>query len=130
MCSTANGVRSSTSTAYLPPSVFKSRPNLSILTLTTVTRLLFSSSATPECIGVQVGKTKEGDRWDVFADEVIVAMGAFGSPQILLASGIGGKEPLERIGVESVKELDGVGKGLQVRSFPRFPVRKLEGQGR
>jgi len=44
---------------------------------------------------------------------VIVCLGAFNTPQLLQASGIGAKDDLERIGVESKVELEGVGKGLK-----------------
>lgn len=106
------GVRTTASTAYLPPSIHQTRKNLTVLTLTTVTRLLLSSSGT--CMGVEVGQTREGQRWDIYADrEVIVSMGTYGSPQLLLASGIGRKTELKKVGVLCAKELDGVGQGLQ-----------------
>ena len=43
-------------------------------------------------------------------------MGAFGSPQLLLASGIGAREELEKVGIEAIREVKGVGKGLKVIS--------------
>ncbi|KAI0913263.1 choline dehydrogenase [Ustulina deusta] len=47
--------------------------------------------------------------------EVIVAGGAFNSPQILKLSGIGDKEELEKFGIPVVKHLPGVGTNLQDR---------------
>ncbi|ORY55535.1 GMC oxidoreductase [Leucosporidium creatinivorum] len=112
----SQGQRSSTSSAYIPSSV-ASRPNLSILTGTTCTRLLFSSSSSteePTCIGVEVAQTRDGPRWIVGAKkEVLLCLGAFGTPQLLLASGVGDKEELEKVGVKSTVQLEGVGKGLR-----------------
>lgn len=44
--------------------------------------------------------------------EVILTAGAVGSAKILLDSGIGPKEELEKIGVKSVVDIHDVGKGL------------------
>ncbi|KAI1430196.1 choline dehydrogenase [Xylaria sp. FL1777] len=47
--------------------------------------------------------------------EVIVAGGAFNSPQILKLSGIGPKEELQQFGIPVIKDLPGVGTNLQDR---------------
>ncbi|KAI1175547.1 choline dehydrogenase [Nemania sp. FL0916] len=47
--------------------------------------------------------------------EVIVAGGAFNSPQILKLSGVGPKAELEKFGIKVVKDLPGVGTNLQDR---------------
>lgn len=47
--------------------------------------------------------------------EVIVAGGAFNSPQILKLSGVGPKEELEKFNIPVVVDLPGVGKNLQDR---------------
>lgn len=44
--------------------------------------------------------------------EVLLSGGAFGSPAILLRSGIGPKEELEAVGISSLVDLKGVGKNL------------------
>lgn len=44
--------------------------------------------------------------------EVIVAGGAVNSPQILLLSGVGPKSDLDRVGIQQVHELPGVGRNL------------------
>jgi len=57
------------------------------------------------------GKTKQ-----VFAArEVILAGGAFNTPQVLMLSGIGPRDQLEKHGIVVVEELTGVGKNLQDR---------------
>ncbi|KAL8284019.1 hypothetical protein RQP46_005132 [Phenoliferia psychrophenolica] len=116
LTSASTGVRTTTSTAYLPPSTYQSRPNLSILTCTTVTRLLFSPTSATQCVGVQLGQKQGVDapRWVAYAKkDVVVAMGAFASPQLLLVSGIGAREELKKVGVEVLREVKGVGKGLK-----------------
>jgi choline dehydrogenase len=47
--------------------------------------------------------------------EVILAGGAFNTPQLLMLSGIGPREVLERFGIKVRVELSGVGKNLQDR---------------
>ncbi|KAK4704033.1 hypothetical protein P7C70_g2180, partial [Phenoliferia sp. Uapishka_3] len=119
LCTSFAGVRTTASTAYLPPSVFNNRPNLSILTNTTVNRVLLAESS-DTCIGVEVGQTSGGPRFDIWLEplgEVIISMGAYGSPQLLQASGIGNKSELEAVGVKSEKELNGVGENLQDHSL-------------
>lgn len=57
-----------------------------------------------------------GERREVYAKrEVILAGGAFNSPQLLKLSGIGPREELERFGIPVKVELDGVGRNLQDR---------------
>lgn len=76
------------------------------------------------------GKTKQ-----VFAArEVILAGGAFNTPQVLMLSGIGPREVIEKQGLTCVEELAGVGKNLQDRyevavvNRMKFPAWKaLEG---
>jgi len=76
------------------------------------------------------GKTRQ-----VFAArEVILAGGAFNTPQLLMLSGIGPREVIEKQGLTCVEELSGVGKNLQDRyevavvNRMKFPVWKaLEG---
>ncbi|MGC2110923.1 MAG: GMC family oxidoreductase [Candidatus Korobacteraceae bacterium] len=63
--------------------------------------------------------------------EVILAGGAFNTPQLLMLSGIGGRAQLERHGIEVKVDLPGVGKNLQDRyeagvvnrmNFPEWEV--------
>ncbi len=104
-----NGIRYSSARAFLRPAT--NRPNLHILTNTTATKVLIdpqSKTATGVEILTQDGHTQ---RIDV-KKEVIVAGGAVNSPQILLLSGVGPSEELQRAGVRVVHNLPGVGKNL------------------
>lgn len=47
--------------------------------------------------------------------EVILAGGAFNTPQLLMLSGVGAREELERFGIAVLVDLPGVGKNLQDR---------------
>lgn len=49
------------------------------------------------------------------ANEVIIAGGAFNSPQLLMLSGVGPAEHLAKLGLPSVVDLPGVGANLQDR---------------
>ncbi|KAI0478107.1 choline dehydrogenase [Xylaria cf. heliscus] len=64
----------------------------------------------------RAGKEDTGKPGSVKATkEVIVAGGAFNSPQILKLSGVGPKEELEKFGIPVVVDLPGVGTNLQDR---------------
>ena len=55
----------------------------------------------------------QGEKIEVKARrEVLVSGGSFGSPAILLRSGIGPKAEVEAVGVKSTVDLKGVGKNL------------------
>ncbi|CAE6501665.1 unnamed protein product [Rhizoctonia solani] len=108
------GERSSTSTAYLPKSVL-ARPNLIVLVDTRITRLLFDTSNAdePRAVGVEISQTADGQRYRVAASkEVILSAGSIGTPQILMASGVGPKDQLDTAGVEVIKESKHVGQNL------------------
>ena len=102
------GERCSAAAAYLFP-VRAARPNLTIVTGAHANRVLMDGK---RAVGVEYRKgratlTARARR------EVIVAAGAFNSPQLLLLSGIGPAEELARHGIAVVHDLPGVGKNLQ-----------------
>jgi len=110
----AKGQRSSTSAAYLPKKVF-TRPNLSILTGTTVTKLLLSEDNS-KAIGVELAQSGDASsqRYHAYAKrDVLLALGSFGTPQLLLCSGIGRKETLDKAGVQQKVAVDEVGENLR-----------------
>lgn len=99
--------RVSSASAYLDRSV-RARPNLTIECDTIVRRLLFGGS---RCVGVEITK---GSRRELRrASHVIVAAGAIHSPAVLLRSGVGSADQLDRLGIDVVSDLPAVGAGLQ-----------------
>ena len=103
-----NGERCSAARAYLHPHM-GNRPNLRVETGARILRILFDGK---RAIGAEVSiggatKTFKARR------EVILSLGAFGSPQALMVSGIGDTQELQKAGVTPVHHLPGVGKNLQ-----------------
>lgn len=107
------GTRWSAARGYLAPVL--GRRNLEVRTETFVRRILFRDG---HAVGVEV--ESNGAIEEIFAEEVILAAGAIGSPHLLLRSGIGPRADLEAAGVEVVRDLPGVGAGLQ--DHPCVPV--------
>lgn len=86
------------------------RPNLKILTSTTVTRLVLDGD---KVASVEVAQNKDAKRYYAKATkEVLVCLGAYGTPQLLQLSGIGDPTDLQKIGVDTKIHLPGVGKNL------------------
>ena len=103
-----NGKRCSAAKAYLVPAL--ERENLTVLTDTNVNKILVNDSRATgvSCIG------EEGEEFTLNATkEVLLSSGAFGSPQVLLRSGIGPEQEITKHGIEHKVELPGVGKNLQ-----------------
>jgi choline dehydrogenase len=100
------GRRQSTAVAYLDPA--RDRPNLEILADMTVTRLVLDGDRVG---GVEI--ERDGATTLIEADEVVLAAGAFHSPQLLLLSGIGSPAALAPHGIALRHRLDGVGQNYQ-----------------
>lgn len=110
---TLDGKRTSTFHAYLEgkPEI---RPNLMIVTEAHVTRIVIdNSSGTPRATGVEYADSS-GERHVITAtSEVILSAGAFGSPQILMLSGVGPKDQLASVGIDCLVDAPDVGQHLQ-----------------
>ncbi|AFU99410.1 GMC family oxidoreductase [Simiduia agarivorans] len=103
-----NGQRHSAAAAYLHP-VLAERRNLTVMTHTRTHKILFEGK---RAVGVEV--EHDGSLYTIHADrEVILSGGAFGSPQLLLLSGVGPADKLAAHGISQVHELPGVGENLQ-----------------
>ena len=100
------GRRCSAAVAFLRPVL--ARTNLTILTGHRVSRLRFEGR---RAAGVELAGTGAATRIDA-TREVIVSAGVFGSPQLLMLSGIGSREELARHGIGLLHELPGVGLNL------------------
>jgi choline dehydrogenase len=104
-----DGRRQSAADAWLGPA--RGRSNLEIRADTSATRLLVEGS---RVTGVELrGAGATGDVERVDAREVVLAAGVYHSPQVLMLSGIGPVEELERLGIPLVHALEGVGRNLQ-----------------
>lgn len=101
-----DGERFGVAKAYLHP--IMDRPNLTVITDARVQKLLFDGKTV---IGAEY--QHKGQTHTVKAGETILSGGAINSPQVLLLSGIGPKDELEKHGIAVQHELDGVGKNLQ-----------------
>ncbi|MDC0548980.1 choline dehydrogenase [Alphaproteobacteria bacterium] len=108
------GERMSAKIAYLSP--IKSRKNLTIITDSLVTRLLFEGK---QCVGAEVKNKNKIIQYSA-AKEVILCGGAINSPQVLELSGIGDRSILEIKGIELIHELKGVGENLRDHLAPRL----------
>ncbi|WP_327687138.1 GMC family oxidoreductase [Streptomyces sp. NBC_00467] len=100
-----DGVRWNAAFAYLDAA--RQRPNLTILSQTTVNRL---DVRTGRVRGVELDV--DGRRETVVADTYLVACGTFGSPALLLRSGIGPADHLREFGIRTEVDLTGVGANL------------------
>jgi len=108
------GERMSAEVAYLRP--IKSRKNLSTITKSLVTKLLFNGKT---CFGVEVKSKGKLIKFNC-AKEVILCGGAINSPQVLELSGIGRRDVLEEKGIPVIHELEGVGENLRDHLGPRL----------
>jgi len=103
-----DGKRCSAAKAYLVPIL--DRENLTILTDTNVDKIIIKDGRASGVLCIN----EEGEKFEVNAKkEVLLSSGAFGSPQILLRSGIGPREEIVKHGIEHKVDLPGVGKNLQ-----------------
>src|SRR6266404_2718006 len=102
-----NGERCSAAAAYLHPVM--NRPNLTVITRAQATGIVFDGK---RATGVRYHR-KGRDQTAEARREVMLCGGTFGSPQLLLLSGVGPVEELKQHGIGIVHELPGVGKNLQ-----------------
>lgn len=102
----ANGRRADAASAYLDP--VRLRRNLRVLTGAAATRVRVEGG---RATGVELRRA--GTREIVHATrEVILAAGVYGSPQLLLLSGIGSAAQLGALGIPVLADLPGVGANL------------------
>jgi choline dehydrogenase len=108
------GRRASASRAYLWPVLH--RPNLRVETGAVTHRVLIENG---RAIGIEYRQNGQLKR--VLADkEVLLASGAYNSPQLLMLSGVGPADELKRLGIEVKLDLPGVGRNLS--EHPRVNV--------
>lgn len=102
-----DGRRCSTATAFLHPAM--DRPNLTVESHLQVHRVLIHKGRARGVVGWRLDQeiTIEAER------EVILAGGAYNSPQLLMLSGIGPAELLSNLGIEVTFDQPQVGQNLQ-----------------
>ena len=106
-CTIRKGRRDSTARAYLDPA--RGRNNLEIVTDAQARRVIVEDGR-----AVAVAYERGGQQRTIRARrEVVLAAGAFGSPQLLMLSGIGPAAHLRDHGISVLRDLPGVGQNLQ-----------------
>ncbi|MFG1463745.1 GMC family oxidoreductase N-terminal domain-containing protein [Xanthobacter sp. DSM 24535] len=101
------GLRWSAARGFLKPVL--SRRNLELITAGHVEKVTIENN---RATGI-VLRTPQGRRTLTARREVVLAAGALGSPQLLMLSGIGPGAHLQANGIETVRDLPGVGSNLQ-----------------
>ncbi len=105
-----DSVRQSAAVTHL--SAARGRPNLILRSEVTVDRIEIVNGS-PRAVLLAGGERIEADR-------VVLAAGAYGSPAILMRSGIGPADELRALGIETAADLPAVGRNL--RDHPMFVV--------
>lgn len=98
--------RCSSAVAYLNGA--RSRSNLTIIAEAEVRSLQIAGT---KIEGVTYEKSGEGH--DAYGDEVVLSAGVYGTPKILMLSGIGAPDELTQYDIKVVHALPGVGKNHQ-----------------
>jgi choline dehydrogenase len=100
-----DGIRWNAALAYLDP--VRAEPRLEIRGDTLVDRILVEAN---RAVGVRA--IGPDGAFEAHADRVVLAGGAYGSPAMLLRSGIGPAGDLRALGIDVVADLPGVGGNL------------------
>lgn len=102
-----DGQRNSMARAFLYSAL--ARKNVTLLVNTDVTRIIIEGN-----VAVGVSCTRNGKDVEFRADrEIILSAGGFNTPKLMMLSGIGDKEELKKVGVETVLHSPEVGKNVQ-----------------
>jgi choline dehydrogenase len=105
------GRRGSTARLFLKPALC--RANLKVETRTLASRIRIEHGR-----AVGVDYVRDGRSFTTMAErEVIVAGGVYGSPQLLMLSGVGPADHLTSVGIKPLVDLPGVGKNLVEHPF-------------
>jgi choline dehydrogenase len=107
----SGGRRGNVARLFLAPAM--ARPNLTVVTQAHATRVLFEGTRAVGVEYLQHGQTRSA----ASAREVILAGGSYGSPSMLLHSGVGPAAELQRLGIQPRLDLPGVGRNLVEHPF-------------
>ncbi len=117
-----NGLRCSTAVGYLNP--IKNNKKLKIETNCHVQKINFNGNNAES-----VTYSRDNQNFSVIAEkEIILCAGSIGSPHLLQTSGIGEAAKLKNLGINIIKDLNGVGKNLQDHLMfrPVYKVKNIE----
>jgi choline dehydrogenase len=101
-----NGERCSAASAYITPHL--KRANLSVITQAHSQRIILQGKRAVGVEFLQAGQTRQVKA----RREMILSAGAFGSPQLLMLSGIGPAAHLQQHNIPVIHDLPGVGQNL------------------
>lgn len=117
-CSTtidpANERRESSQTSFLSQAASERLTNLKVFTLTMAKSIVFDSNKKATGVKVMSGiipYTLKATK------EVILSAGSFQSPQLLMVSGVGPSDQLQKFKIPVVADLPGVGQNMQDHIF-------------
>lgn len=102
-----DGVRQSAYRSYVHP--HRAQPNLTVLPNALVIRLMMNASTVTGVEFVHGGKVYRAEA----ANDVVLSLGAFNTPKLLMQSGIGDCTHLQQHGIPVVQHLPGVGQNFQ-----------------
>jgi choline dehydrogenase len=108
-----HGIRWNSSFAYLD--AVRNRSNLTIIGDAIVDRLILQAHRAKSVI-VSVNGTSHA----IEAERIVLASGTYGSPAVLMRSGIGASQELREAGVDLIHEVAGVGRNLH--DHPRMSL--------
>ena len=114
-----DGVRWNTSFAYLDP--VRDRDHLTIIGNALVDRLVVERGRAVAAI-VRV----DGEWVRIDAGRIVICAGAFGSPAILLRSGVGDPDDLAQVDIDPAHRLPGVGKALTDHPLTSIELRPTD----
>ena len=105
-------IRDSSETSFLRRGL--GHTNYSVYPLTLAKKILFDEQNKATTVVVET----EGLTYNLTAaKEIVLSAGAFGSPQLLLVSGIGPAETLQQLGIPVVADRPGVGQNMEDHIF-------------
>ena len=114
------GVRFSTALGYLEQA--RHRVDLTVRPNCRVVKVIFHGRRATGLLA-----ESGGESFTVEAEQIILSAGAIGSPHLLLLSGVGPAEPLERLGIPVIQDTPGVGQNL--KDHPKVYVTWEVGDG-
>jgi choline dehydrogenase len=118
-----DGQRNGVYSAYLEPTL--ERPNVTFLSRAFVNKLIIEDNV---CVGVEF--TKDNQTHTFYANkEVLLCAGAIQSPKILMLSGIGDEQELNKFDIPVKNNLPGVGKNFHDHPLLIGPIILMDKDG-